>query len=111
MNIEELSLSGDILKMLVLLLARSVELWHIQALRLLCCVCRDVNTVNNVSSLQVGAKEKTHLASLDLWSGNIIGKELSRTDVLHSGFKQDHKCNQCLQFCGKTAPSGSICSE
>lgn len=58
-NIEELSLGGDILKMLVLLLAHSVELWLIQPLSPMCCVCRNVNTVNNVSSLQAGAKENT----------------------------------------------------
>lgn len=59
MNIEALSLSGDILKMLVLLLAHSVELWLIQPLSPLCCVCRDVSIVNNVSTLQAGAKENT----------------------------------------------------
>lgn len=56
-NVEELSLGGDILKMPVLLSARSVELWLIQPLSPLCSVCRDVNTVNNVSCLQAGARE------------------------------------------------------
>lgn len=58
-NIEELSLSVDILKMLVLLLARSLKLWLIQPLRPLCCICRDVSAVNNVSSSRTGAKENT----------------------------------------------------
>lgn len=58
-NIEELSLGGDILKMLVLSLALSLELRLIQPLKPLHCVCRDVSTVNNVSSSQAGAKENT----------------------------------------------------
>lgn len=51
----ELSLRGDILKMLVSLLVRCVEMWLIQPISPLCGVCTDVNTVK-VSSIQVGAK-------------------------------------------------------
>lgn len=60
LNIQELSLSGDILKILVLLLACIVLNCGSSSLYVPpCSVCSDVNTVNSVSSLQAGAKENT----------------------------------------------------
>lgn len=85
-RIEALSLGGDILKTLVLLLACSVELW----LKFPCAVSAEMSALLATCQAYRLELKKTHPVSLDLPRWTIIGyisKQLTGADVQHFGFK------------------------